>query len=127
MGVPLDPAAAGSGYLPLDQFTSQVITPLLQAFGSAFGGVMGWEFSYDQGGTWAEEVAQALAGGTGTPTPTPGQEYTIQPGDTLYNIATAAYGAANADQGVTAIEAANPGIDPNNLQIGQQIYIPVLT
>jgi chitinase len=77
MGVPLDPA--GSGYLPLDQFTSQVIAPLLQTFGSAFGGVMGWEFSYDQGGTWAEGTAQALAGGTGTPTP--GQEYTIQPGD----------------------------------------------
>jgi len=130
MGVPLDPAAAGSGYLPLDQFTSQVIAPLQQTFGSAFGGVMGWEFSYDQGGTWAEGIAQALAGGTGTPTPTPtpapGQDYTIQPGDTLYNIATAAYGAANADQGVTAIEAANPGIDPNDLQIGQQIYIPVL-
>jgi chitinase len=73
MGVPLDPA--GSGYLPLDQFTSQVIAPLLQTFGSAFGGVMGWEFSYDQGGTWAEGTARALAGGTGTPTP--GQEYTI--------------------------------------------------
>lgn len=70
MGVPLDPA--GSGYLPLGQFTSQVIAPLLQTFGSAFGGVMGWEFSYDQGGTWAEGTAQALAGGTGMPTP--GQE-----------------------------------------------------
>lgn len=70
MGVPLNPA--GSGYLPLDQFTSQVIAPLLQTFGPAFGGVMGWEFSYDQCGTWAEGTAQALAGGTGTPAP--GQE-----------------------------------------------------
>lgn len=52
MGVTLDPA--GSGYLPLDQFASHVIAPLLQTFGSAFGGVMGWEFSYDQCGTWAE-------------------------------------------------------------------------
>ena len=59
MGVPLNPA--GSGYLPLDQFTSQVIAPLLQTFGPAFGGVMGWEFSYDQCGTWAEGTAQALA------------------------------------------------------------------
>jgi len=67
MGVPLDPA--GSGYLPLDQFTSQVIAPLLQTFGSAFGGVMAWEFSYDQNGTWAKGTAQALAGGTGTSTP----------------------------------------------------------
>lgn len=66
MGVTLDPA--GSGYLPLGQFTGQVIAPLLQAFGPAFGGVMGWEFSYDQGGTWAAGTAQALAGGSGTPT-----------------------------------------------------------
>jgi chitinase len=115
MGVPL--YLAGSGYLPLDQFTSQVIAPLQQRFGSAFGGVMGWEFSYDQCGTWAEGTAQALAGGTGTPTP--GQEYAIWPGDTPHNIATVAYGAATAGQGVTATEAANPGIDPDDLQIGQ--------
>jgi len=68
---------------------------------------------------------------TGQPTPTPpspvpGQEYTIQPGDTLYSIATAAYGAASADAGVTAIENANPGINPDDLQPGQQIMIPVL-
>ena len=63
MGVPLNPA--GRGYLPLDQFTSQVIAPLLQTFGPAFGGIMGWEFSYDQCGTWAEGTAQALAGMTG--------------------------------------------------------------
>src|SRR5271165_4462697 len=48
-------------------------------------------------------------------TPTPGQKYAIQPGDTLFSIATAAYGAANATQGVTAIEAANPGINPTAL------------
>ena len=68
---------------------------------------------------------------TGTPTPpssppVPGQPYTIQSGDTLNSIATAAYGASNADAGVTAIENANPGINPNDLQIGQQIKIPVL-
>jgi LysM repeat protein len=68
---------------------------------------------------------------TGTPTlpspsPVPGQEYTIQAGDTLFSIAAAAYGAANADAGVAAIEAANPGIDPDDLQIGQEITIPVL-
>ena len=124
MGAPLDPATGG--YLSLDEFTRQVIAPLLQTFGPAFGGVMGWEFSYDQDGTWAEETAQALAGGPGTGAPTPGQQYTIRAGDTLYSIATAAYGAADADQGVTAIEAANPGIDPDDLQIGQVIYIPVL-
>ena len=59
-------------------------------------------------------------------TPTPGQQYTIQSGDTLFSIATAAYGASNADQGVTAIEKANPGLNPTALQIGQQINIPAL-
>jgi mannan endo-1,4-beta-mannosidase len=61
-----------------------------------------------------------------SPSPVPGQEYAIQAGDTLSSIATAAYGAANADAGVAAIEAANPGIDPDDLQIGQEIMIPVL-
>jgi Phage tail lysozyme/LysM domain len=63
---------------------------------------------------------------SGAPTPVPGQEYTIQPGDTLFKIATAAYGAANANAGVAAIEADNPGIVPTNLNIGQEIMIPVL-
>jgi len=57
-------------------------------------------------------------------TPTPGQQYTIRSGDTLYSIATAAYGHAMADAGVTAIENANPGIDATALQIGQQITLP---
>ena len=60
-------------------------------------------------------------------TPTPGQKYAIRPGDTLFSIATAAYGAANASQGVTAIEAANPGINPTALQAGQEINIPALS
>jgi LysM repeat protein len=68
----------------------------------------------------------AFLTGTPTPTPVPGQEYTIQSGDTLFSIATAAYGASNANAGVTAIETANPGINPNDLQVGQQITIPVL-
>jgi nucleoid-associated protein YgaU len=63
---------------------------------------------------------------TGTPNPVPGQEYTIRAGDMLFNIATAAYGAGNANTGVAAIEAANPGIDPNDLKVGQEIKIPVL-
>jgi hypothetical protein len=63
---------------------------------------------------------------TGASAPVPGQEYTIQPGDTLFKIATAAYGASNADAGVAAIEAANPGIVPTDLEVGQEIMIPVL-
>ncbi|MEG6589539.1 LysM peptidoglycan-binding domain-containing protein [Paenibacillus barengoltzii] len=44
--------------------------------------------------------------------------YTVQPGDTLNII------AFRLESSVTRILAANPGLDPNNLQIGQVICIP---
>ena len=64
VGTPLDSHAANSpAYDPLDQFTSQVISPLRQKYPGAFGGVMGWEFSYDHDGAWADGVGLALAAG----------------------------------------------------------------
>ena len=75
----------------------------------------------------AKSVYEFLTGNTPPPPRVlPGRPYTIQPGDTLYNIATFAYGAANADAGVSAIENANPGIDPYDLQPGEVINIPAL-
>jgi chitinase len=59
-GAPVTAIDAGTGYLPLDTFTGQVIAPLRQAYPGAFGGVMGWTFKDDQGGTWANGIAQAL-------------------------------------------------------------------
>ena len=61
-------------------------------------------------------------GTTGQPA-TAGQTppYTIKAGDTFYSIAN-----GNRDQ-INAIEAANPGVDPNNLQPGQQINMPSAT
>jgi LysM repeat protein len=54
-----------------------------------------------------------------TPVPTPpAGTYTIQAGDTLTSIAT------KLGTTVAALEAANPGINPNNLQIGTQISLP---
>jgi g-D-glutamyl-meso-diaminopimelate peptidase len=44
--------------------------------------------------------------------------YTIRPGDTLYNIARRYYTSVNA------ILTANPGINPENLMIGQRITVP---
>lgn len=44
--------------------------------------------------------------------------YTVQPGDTLNMI------AFRLESSVMRILAANPGLDPNNLQIGQVICIP---
>jgi peptidoglycan DL-endopeptidase LytF len=45
-------------------------------------------------------------------------QYTIKSGDTLYNL------AIKYNTTVEAIMRINPGIDPNNLQIGQKICIP---
>jgi LysM repeat protein len=44
--------------------------------------------------------------------------YTIQAGDTFFTLAQR-FGTT-----VQAIQQANPGVNPNNLQIGQQICIP---
>ncbi len=62
----------------------------------------------------------------GTPAPTPpptpscpnGFLHTIRPGDTLFGLSQQ-FGIS-----VEAIIRANPGINPNNLQIGQKICIP---
>ncbi|HWR61254.1 MAG TPA: M14 family metallopeptidase [Clostridia bacterium] len=44
--------------------------------------------------------------------------YTVRPGDTFYNISRRFYTTLNA------VLTANPGIDPRNLQVGQQIIVP---
>ena len=59
--------------------------------------------------------------GTG-PVPCPGGTlYTIRAGDTLFSI------AQRFNVTVDAVLRANPGIDPNNLRIGQEICIPAAT
>jgi LysM repeat protein len=45
-------------------------------------------------------------------------QYTIRPGDTLYSI------AAQFNVPINAILAANPGLYPYNLIVGQTIMIP---
>ncbi|MEW6171740.1 MAG: glycosyl hydrolase family 18 protein [Bacillota bacterium] len=53
------------------------------------------------------------------PAPPPGGTlYVIQPGDTFYTI------ALSFNVSVESLIAANPGVDPNNLQVGQTIVIP---
>jgi len=53
--------------------------------------------------------------------PTGTTPYTIRSGDTFYSL------ARRFNTTVEAIQAANPGVDPNNLQIGQVICIPGTT
>jgi chitinase len=48
------------GYLTASQLVTEVIQPLRLDF-PRFGGVMGWELSYDTGGKWGRAIAQALA------------------------------------------------------------------
>lgn len=46
------------------------------------------------------------------------QRYTIQAGDTYWSL------ARRFNTTVQDIQAINPGVDPNNLQVGQKICIP---
>jgi LysM repeat protein len=64
-------------------------------------------------------IGQAICIPVPGPVPCPGFFYTIQPGDTYYLIALR-YGTT-----VNALIAANPGVDPNRLQVGQRICVPV--
>lgn len=52
-----------------------------------------------------------------------GHKYTVQKGDTLYNIAVRKYGKGTAAN-VAKIEKANPGLKATTLKIGQTITLP---
>ncbi|MEW6425351.1 MAG: SPOCS domain-containing protein [Bacillota bacterium] len=73
--------------------------------------------------TLQKDVAVEITVPTPAPTPpvcVPGEviRYTIQPGDTFFILAQR-FGTT-----VEAIMQANPGVDPQNLQVGQVINIP---
>jgi chitinase len=70
IGAPVSADAAGTGYLPVDEFVSQVVVPLHNQFQFHFGGVMGWNFADDPDHSWAMGIGQAL--GISVPTPPPG-------------------------------------------------------
>src|SRR5215469_10848280 len=59
LGAPLS-ASDIEGYLPLDQMINDVIAPLTAAYGTQFGGVMGWQFSLDIGGVWGNGIGNAF-------------------------------------------------------------------
>src|SRR5262249_52035977 len=59
----------------------------------------------------APAAPAAAAGGT----------YTVQKGDTLYKIARERYGDGKQWQ---RIAAANPGLSPTTLKVGQKIVVP---
>jgi len=63
-------------------------------------------------------IGQAICIPVAGPAPCPGFIYTIQPGDTFFSLSQR-FGVT-----VNALIAANPGVDPNRLMIGQRICIP---
>jgi hypothetical protein len=67
-----------NGIISLDDMVQNVIMPLQSQFGAQFGGVMGWQFAFDQGGNWAKRISQALAGSP-VPIPRPPPPPTIDP------------------------------------------------
>ena len=56
-------------------------------------------------------------------TPVAGQDYVVKSGDSLFVIASKAYGEVNAQNGVEKIKEAN-NISNNNIAAGQTIQIP---
>lgn len=63
MGVSINPEDEGT--ISLDDMTQNVIAPLQAQLPSTpqlieFGGVMTWEFEFDNGGAWANGIAQTL-------------------------------------------------------------------
>src|SRR5437588_1062569 len=59
--------------------------------------------------------------------PTPGSNYTVQPGDTLSGIAQQAYGDGNQWQVIYNANTQVIGNDPNLIRPGEVLYIPPLT
>jgi nucleoid-associated protein YgaU len=53
--------------------------------------------------------------------PTGGGTYTVKHGDTLFHIAAVSYGSGGQWK---KIVAANPGVDPKHLKVGQKLVIP---
>ena len=58
---------------------------------------------------------------TGATTGGAGGTYVVKHGDTLFHIATVSYGSGGQWK---KIAAANPGVDPKHLKVGQKLIIP---
>jgi chitinase len=121
VGAPVAPGAAGEGYITLPDMIQHVIKPLQSNFGVQFGGMMGWEFSLDQGGAWGNGIGASLD----VPLACPGQSYTVMAGDTLFAIAQQFLGNGNLWVDLTKPDGARfTEADAENLIIGQLVCIP---
>ena len=71
--------------------------------------------------TAAQPVVYDSAPVSAAPAAVGGGSYTVKKGDTLYSIARSRYGNG---KDYTKIVAANPGLSPQALKVGQTITIP---
>ncbi len=62
VGKPVAQIDAHTGYLPVADLVSQVVTPLIEKYGKQVGGVMGWQYAQDasEQGAWHDALATAL-------------------------------------------------------------------
>jgi len=60
VGKPVTPQNAGSGYIPVEDIRDDIVTPLVDTYGSRFGGVFNWEFKSDANFQWGYTVASAF-------------------------------------------------------------------
>jgi chitinase len=119
VGVPLNPSI--EGYISLDDMIQNVIRPLQSNFGAQFGGAMGWEFAFDQGGAWGMGIGQALD----VMLACPGQSYTVAAGDTLYAIAQRFLGNGTLWVALTRPDGTPfTEVEAEDLPIGQVVCIP---
>jgi len=56
-----------------------------------------------------------------------GDYWVVTPGDTLWDIARRCYPGEHTGAMVAEIRAANPGVDPGRLRVGQTLRLPVVT
>lgn len=69
------------------------------------------------------ESEKKVSEGVVSATPVAGQDYIVKSGDSLFTIASIAYGEGNSQNGVEKIKEAN-NISNNNIAAGQKIQIP---
>ncbi len=114
-------ASAGSAPLAMNNASVRV-GPSIPATGSD-----AWGRAFEQRTSPTVTMPSALGtalqtttvlGATGSPTAT---TYRVASGDSLYTISQKIYGSPKH---ISALQAANPGLDPKRLKVGQTIKLP---
>ena len=114
------PSKCPAGTFPYTIKSGDTFYVLAQRFNTTVEAIMRANPGADPNNLQIGQVVCIPRGGTPGPSCPPGSVmYTIKSGDTFYKLAKR-FGTT-----VEAITKANPGVDPNNLQIGQRICIPL--